>query len=136
MTKQEHLEAERLEILMGGVEYEVLIPPTKEGADITRELIKVRKLPLKDLSKLQPAMTNPLTEASIYTGKKVEEVEQWDVDSVLGVVMEGRRLNEKSFSAWFELMVGTAKMAGIDLREQVNQAVKTAVQDSQKSSSS
>ena len=133
------LELERWEILYGGVDVTVhaVVPGAEPGtAAIKAETVKVRKLPLGELQHMGSAMADPLREAALYTGRKAEEIETWDTDSVLQVVTEGRRLNTKSFKAWFELQKQNAELMGVDLNQVVSQAVEKATSASTKSSNS
>lgn len=132
------LEKERWEILYGGVDvtvYAVVSDAPNKGR-VEESTVKVRKLPLGELQHLGAAMTSPTAEAVLYTGRKLEQVETWDSESVLEVVTQGRRLNAKSFKAWFEIQKQNAELMGIDMKDVVNQAIAKATSDSTKSSSS
>ncbi len=115
------------EILYGGTDMEVQIQDEAKQ-EVTNALVKVLKIPLKSMEKIGAAFGKLHEESAVYLGGDAAAkalVDSLTEFSLLAVVQEGRRLNLKSFEAWFQYNKQTVElMTGKKMEDVLETALK------------
>lgn len=104
---QKALERQRWEILYGGVDQPII---RIVDGKIDETSVKVRKIPIAEMGKLAHAFGRMDQELRLYLGVEQTFVDSMADDSKIVCMQQGRRLNSKSFAAWFGLQTEAAEV--------------------------
>lgn len=90
------------EVLNGGTQIEVSFREDQKTKETPpNEIIKIRKVPIRDMQSLARAWGQEDKEIPVYTQRSTEWTQTLTDESWEAVMEEGRRLNEAPFGRWF-----------------------------------
>jgi len=96
MENNTEARAAQLETVLDGAEHTLVF------ADAREETVRIRKIPIRHLSRLGLVWGNEPAEVALYCDKSAAWVDQLTDASFELAVEEGRRLNFTSFEKWFK----------------------------------